>query len=253
MPRSAVSNAERGRIGRLTVEQVDRLAEALDGQVDLRLRWRGDELDRLLNRDHSALHEQVARLFLGTPGWVISPEVSFSIYGERGIIDVLAWHESSRRLLVIELKTAIVDVQELIGSLDRKRRLARRIASDRGWPSVGTSAWLVIADSRTNDRRIAAHRLTLRNAFPTDGRSMRAWLATPSGDLAAMSTVPCAAGASIRVPLADRRRATGLNRGSQVGRRGSSSAAGAASGRQMPPAPTSGGSVAQAPETPSTR
>lgn len=33
------------------------------------------------------------------------PEVSFSIYGQRGVIDILAWHAATRSLLVIELKT----------------------------------------------------------------------------------------------------------------------------------------------------
>jgi hypothetical protein len=67
------------------------------------------------------------------PGWSIAPEVSFSIWGERGLIDILAWHAPTRSLLVIELKTAIVDVSGLVGTVDRKRRLAPEIARSRGW------------------------------------------------------------------------------------------------------------------------
>ena len=62
----------------------------------------------------------------------IEPEVSFSIYGERGIIDILAWHPSRRMLLVIELKTEIVEVNEMLGTLDRRRRLAIDIARQAG-------------------------------------------------------------------------------------------------------------------------
>ncbi len=51
--------------------------------------------------------------------WLAQPEVSFAIYGERGVIDILAFHPRSRALLVIELKTGIVDVQALIGTVDR--------------------------------------------------------------------------------------------------------------------------------------
>ncbi|MEA2632936.1 MAG: hypothetical protein QOE66_3155, partial [Chloroflexota bacterium] len=67
------------------------------------------------------------------PGWILAPEVSFAIYGERRVIDILAWHPGRRALLLIELKTELVDMNELLGTLDRKRRLARRIAQERGW------------------------------------------------------------------------------------------------------------------------
>ncbi len=29
--------------------------------------------------------------WLESAAWVVAPEVSFSIYGERGIIDIVAW------------------------------------------------------------------------------------------------------------------------------------------------------------------
>ena len=61
--------------------------------------------------------------------------MSFSIGRERGVIDSLAVHAASRASLVIELKTEIVDVNELIATFDRKARLAQRIATERGWGS----------------------------------------------------------------------------------------------------------------------
>jgi hypothetical protein len=99
-------------------------------------------------------------------------EVSFSIYGERGMVDLLAWHESTGSLVVIELKTAIVDVDELIGTLDQKRRLGARIAAGRGWAARSVYAWLIVGDSRTNRRRVAAHRTLLTSGLPRDGRSL---------------------------------------------------------------------------------
>jgi hypothetical protein len=50
-----------------------------------------------------ALDEAVTRL-LADDGWEAVPEVTYSIFGERGSID-LAWHPASRTLLVIELKS----------------------------------------------------------------------------------------------------------------------------------------------------
>jgi hypothetical protein len=65
--------------------------------------------------------------------WRIAPEVSFAVFADRGVIDILAWHAANRSLLVIELKTDIVDVQETIGTLDRKHRIAATVARERGW------------------------------------------------------------------------------------------------------------------------
>jgi hypothetical protein len=113
------------------------------------------------------------------PEWTLDPEVSFSIYGERGIIDILAWHPGHRALVVIELKTDIVDVNDLIGQMDRRRRLARRIGEERDWDPLTISTWVIVAAGRTNRARLAAHRALLRNAFPVDGRSIRGWLRRP--------------------------------------------------------------------------
>ena len=64
----------------------------------------------MLNSKHSAMAETMTRWFGRQPGWVVRPEVSFSIYGERGVIDFIAWHAVRRALLLIELKTELVDV-----------------------------------------------------------------------------------------------------------------------------------------------
>jgi hypothetical protein len=129
---------------------------------------------------------------------VLAPEVSFSIYGERGVIDILAWHPGRRALLIIELKTDIVDVNDLVGSADRRRRLARTIVAERGWDPATVSAWVIVAPSRTNRRRVAAHEAMLRAAFPMDGRGMRAWLRDPVRSVAALSFWPDSHGRAVR-------------------------------------------------------
>jgi hypothetical protein len=55
-------------------------------------------------------------------------------------------------LLVIELKTEIVEVSGLLGSMDRRRRLAPKIAARLGWEAVAVSTWVVVADSRRAGR-----------------------------------------------------------------------------------------------------
>ena len=121
------------------------------------------------------------------PEWSLVPEVSFSIYGERGVIDILAWNPGRRCLLVIELKTDIVDVNELIGTFDRKVRLAWQIAVQRGFDPLTVSGWVIVAPGRTNRERIAAHGSMLRAAFPMDGRGIGGWLRRPIGRVSALS------------------------------------------------------------------
>ena len=185
--RSVVSTIERGHLDRSTVGTIRRIGLALDIRVDMVPRWRAGELDRLLNAAHSTLHESVIRYFGTVPGWTVVPEVSFSIWGERGVIDILAWHAATRTLLVIELKTDIVDVNALVGGVDRKARLAARIAGERGWDPSTVSCWVIVTHDKTNQRRIEAHRAMLRAAFPADGRKMRSWVRRPDSPVRALS------------------------------------------------------------------
>jgi transcriptional regulator with XRE-family HTH domain len=187
-----ISRIERGHLDRLSLHRLRSVAAELDIRVDVIGRWRAGDLDRLLNARHSELHELVARYFRDLPRWITQPEVSFSIYGERGVIDILAWHPGRRALLVIELKTDIADVNELVGTVDRKGRNAVRVAIERGWvrprdPPPTVSIWVIVADGPTNRRRVAAHTSMLRSAFPVDGRSVGGWLQNPDRPIRALS------------------------------------------------------------------
>ena len=133
-------------------------------------------------------------MFAATPEWLFRPEVSFAIYGERGVIDILAFHPQTGALLVIELKTDLIDVHGLIGSVDRYMRLARRIAAEQGWNARHGSCWVLISDATRNRRRAAAHQSVLGVAFPVDGRAMRGWLRNPNHAIRALSDLGGASG-----------------------------------------------------------
>jgi transcriptional regulator with XRE-family HTH domain len=213
--RSVIAQAERGDIGRMPLETLDRIAAALEIRLRLQPSWRGGDLGRLLKARHSALNELVARYLSTQPGWKFVPEVSFSIYGERGLIDIFAWHAPSRSLLVIELKTEIVDLEEMIGTLDRKRRLAVRIARESGLIDVApktVSVWVIVADGRTNRRHVSAHRIMLRAALPADGWTMRRWVRDPSGSVAGLSLWSYVAPGGVSQTLAARMRVRTPNR-----------------------------------------
>ena len=154
--------------------------------VDLMPRWRGRRPGpspecRAFGR-HRTIAWPAGYDIAASEDVVVAPEgAPFSVYGERGVIDMLIWHPARRALLVVELKTEIVDVNELLGTLDRKRRLAKRIARERGWPGeIGRVGAHRVGDpdqSPSPSRRSDARSATA--CRPTVGAA-RAWLADPS-------------------------------------------------------------------------
>ena len=157
---STISRIERGHLASVSVATLRRVAAVLEIRLDLVPRWRGGDLDRLLSSRHSALHDAVARDLARRDGWVFRPEVSFSMWGERGVVDILAFHPASGAIAVIELKTDIADVNELIGTLDRKARLGIEIAQTTDWKvpaNAVVSAWVIVSSGRTNRRRVQIH------------------------------------------------------------------------------------------------
>jgi hypothetical protein len=119
----------------MTVGHLDQIATALGAALQVQLRWRGEELDRLIDAAHAAMQQAVAAM-LSDLGWIVPVEVSFNHYGDRGRIDIMAFHPGTRVVLIVEIKSAIGDLQETLGRLDVKLRLASRIAHDLGWTDV---------------------------------------------------------------------------------------------------------------------
>jgi len=206
VPRSVVGMIERGRIADRNLRGIRAMAAALDCTIALAARWQGGDLGRLMNARHSAMHEALATRFGSLVGWSMEPEVSFSVYGKRGVIDAIAFQPASHSLLVVELTTEFVDINDLMGSVDRKRRLAPGIGRDRGWRVERVSAWVAVADGRTNRRALARHKMTLRMKFPADGHAIGAWLRQPRGTINALGFLPVDALASNGVAVAGTRR-----------------------------------------------
>src|SRR5262245_60693698 len=82
---TTISRIELGRIGTVPVGLLARTAEALDASLDVRVRWNGEALDRLLDGAHAGLVEQAVRL-LEAHGWLAEVEATFAIHGERGSV-----------------------------------------------------------------------------------------------------------------------------------------------------------------------
>ena len=194
---SAYSAIERGLLDTVPVGKLRKVAGVLEVRLALEPRWRGAAIDRVRGFRHSTMADEVTRILVAA-GWIVRPEVSFSWYGERGIVDLVAWHAATGTVLLVEIKTELADVNDLLGTSDVRRRLAARIVEPFGWKPVGVAQLIVLAESRTNRRRLAEHRNVIRAAFPDNGHALRGWLRTPGRPLAAVWFLPDFSGTSER-------------------------------------------------------
>ena len=180
---SVISRIERGSLGRTTLRRLQSVLEALDARLSVKVLWQGEELDRVLDRDHATMVDAVLRL-LASHAWTAIPEVTFSVRGERGSIDILAWHAPTRTLLAIEIKTVVPDVQAMAVGIDRKARLAPEVAREKGWAPLAVARLLVLPNDRTARRRVTAFGVTFDRLLPARTAAVKRWLAAPRGELA---------------------------------------------------------------------
>lgn len=195
-----VSRFESGDLDHLTLHAVRAMARPLGLDIALLGRWRGGELDRLLDADHAFL-QSAFRMLLDRLGWLVAAEVTFNERGERGSMDLLAMHPPTGMLLVVEIKTMVADVQGLLRPLDAKVRLASVVARRLGWHARVVVPCLVLAESTTTRRRLREH-APLFAPFARRGVEARRWLASPSSApprrLLLLRKLPPSRGASVR-------------------------------------------------------
>lgn len=197
------SQIERGQFDAVSLRRLRRVAAVLEVDLFVEPRWRGGTLERMLAGRHAAMTETIAARVTAL-GWEVRPEVSFNHFGERGIVDLVAWHSATSTILLIEIKTELADINGLLGVTDRRRRLATVIGRTCGWEPEAVGQLLVVAESRTNHRRVADHRTLLKATFPGDGRSVAGWLARPRSTLNALWFLPDSAAAGVRRASAPR-------------------------------------------------
>jgi transcriptional regulator with XRE-family HTH domain len=181
-----ISAIELGNLDGVPLRTIRAVIEPMGGSVELLIRWKGGDLDRLADEAHAALVGAVAR-WLSAEGWQVVPEVSYSIYGERGSIDIVAWHADTRTLLVVEVKTELTSVEATLRKHDEKVRLAGRVVRERfGWEPRNIGRLLVLPDVSTARRRVGRHDAVLLQAYPRRGDAVRWWIKDPRGAFAGL-------------------------------------------------------------------
>jgi len=213
--RSQYARIERGEIRGIPITDIEAGCVALGADLDVRVRWHGEGLDRLLDSAHAHLVELVV-LLLGELGWETGVEVSFNSYGERGAIDVLGWHEAARALLVVEVKSIVPDAQAMLSAHDRKARLAETIGRARGWDAAHVSRLLVIGDTSTSRRRVLELSGTFGAAYPDRAIAVRRWLRHPDRAFAGLLFLSDSRGTGARHRSTARERVQGPRRRSNL-------------------------------------
>lgn len=184
MSRDTISRIENDRLDNVPAGTIQRCVEALGGYLRMDVAWQGERLPRLIDARHAALQNAFV-LLLTSCGWDSRVEVSFNHFGDRGRIDILGFHARTRTLAVVEVKPDIDDAQETLGRLDVKVRLGRPIAAESGWNADRVMPVLVLEDAASPRRHVRALE-GLFARYASRGRSAKAWLRVPNGEVSGL-------------------------------------------------------------------
>jgi transcriptional regulator with XRE-family HTH domain len=206
LSQQAVSLVETGHCRELSIVTLERLLAALEAELELVVRWRGDQLDRVIDAGHADLAAAFA-LVLAADGWLVELEVTYALCRERGSIDVLAFHPVYVALLVGEIKTEVTSAEGTLRRHDEKVRLGADIAQQRfNWVSTTVSRILVLPDASTPRRRVSSNAPIFDRAYPARGHVVRRWLRRPSGRVAGLLFLSPTKTVGVRRELSSRRR-----------------------------------------------
>lgn len=181
--RSFVSKVELGLVRTADLDRLERICRVLGAELDVRIRWRGEGLDRLLDEAHATLVDRFVRE-LRPMGWEVAVEATFNHFGDRGSIDIFGWHRATASILIVEVKSVIPDSQGTLMPLDRKTRLGLTIGRERGLEGKTVSRLLIVGDRTVNRRRVGRLASMFDAALPARGHAVRRWLKAPTGTLA---------------------------------------------------------------------
>jgi len=167
-----VSLVERGRVPGLSITEADSICKALGATLVL-----GIEAPVLLagSRQRDAAHARCVAYVtrrLTKEGWVVRREVQIGTPARPGWIDVLAFHPELRVLLVIEIKTELIDLGGLERQLGWYARDARHAAGSLGWSAADVVPVALLLTTTRNDVRLRENAAGIGQAFPRRWRDL---------------------------------------------------------------------------------
>ena len=168
---SQISRIERGRVSDLRIDVLDRLLTALGIRY-----W----LER--SRPASRARRRTSSTRAAPPTPVDGSGRRSGSSSGRSRLGATAHAVGSicsritltrKALLVVEIKTEIVDIGAIERTLNWYRREAFRVARRFGWQPRQVNAALLLLDSRSNDDRVTSNQTVFRQAFPARAPQLR--------------------------------------------------------------------------------
>jgi transcriptional regulator with XRE-family HTH domain len=159
--------------------------DARAGRLLRVLRRRAHLTQKALGAIVGLSQQEISQLELGHLDVVQTRTVraaTYSEFGERGSIDLVAWHAATRTLLIIEIKTELASIEQTCRKHDEKVRLAPKVVAKRfGWRPTSVARLLVLPGHRTARRQVDRADAILRSIYPTRGWATRRWIGEPTG------------------------------------------------------------------------
>jgi hypothetical protein len=153
-----------------SIDVAARTCDALGIQADWAFRT-----PFVVGRQRDAAHAQCSGYVehrLVAAGWLVAREVEIVHGRSHGWIDLLAFHEGSGMLLIVEIKTDIADLGQIERTIAWYERAAWSSARRLGWRPTSSAALLLVLATEVNEERLRLNRESLATAFP--GRAPQA-------------------------------------------------------------------------------
>lgn len=134
-------------------------------------------------RRHDAAHaicSAYVQRRLEALGWLVAREVRIEQGRYLGWIDLLAFHEATGTLLVIEVKTRLDDAGAIERSMDWHMSTAMRAARRLGWHPKRLTGWLLALATAEVDDALRRTRTIWDRAFPKRAAELALTIADPS-------------------------------------------------------------------------
>jgi transcriptional regulator with XRE-family HTH domain len=180
-----VSTIECGHSESSTLRLIRQVAAPLGITVDLALRWRGPDLDRLADERHARIVKAVVDRL--SSDWQVSVEYTFNHFGDRGSVDVLATNCAAGAILLVEVKSELDGIESLLRPMDVKARVVPTlVAAQTGWRARSVASVLVLPDETSSRRAVDRMASVFDAALPSRTVAVRQWLAKPVGSLHAV-------------------------------------------------------------------
>ena len=169
---SWVSRVEGGELVSLTVAESDELCRALGATLVFAVEA---PIITGTDRQRDAAHAKCVAFVAGRlerSGWFVEREVQIGDPGRPGWIDLLAFHPTTRTLLIVEIKTRFVDMGGLERQLGWYERQALSVARRKWWLPMRVATAALFLATQANDLAFRDNAQSVKQRFPGRWRDL---------------------------------------------------------------------------------